>query len=35
MLDLIADWYTTNKPDDWRSIVGKAADDLRKKNANQ
>lgn len=33
MMDLIVDWYTTNKPDEWQALVAKSIEDLRKKNA--
>ncbi|XP_024872714.1 ejaculatory bulb-specific protein 3-like [Temnothorax curvispinosus] len=34
-MDLIVDWYTTNKPDQWETLVAKSIEDLRKKNAGQ
>lgn len=33
MMDLIVDWYTANKPDEWQALVAKSIEDLRKKNA--
>nr|XP_012220507.1 PREDICTED: ejaculatory bulb-specific protein 3-like [Linepithema humile] len=35
MLDQIVDWYTTNAPDEWRTIVEKTVEDMKKMNANK
>ncbi|XP_077282560.1 ejaculatory bulb-specific protein 3-like [Temnothorax americanus] len=32
LLDHMADWYTTNKPDEWNAFVRKTIEDARKKN---
>ncbi|KAL6261562.1 hypothetical protein P5V15_006649 [Pogonomyrmex californicus] len=34
MLNLIVDWYTKNKPDEWEALVAKSLEDMKKKNAN-
>jgi len=34
-LDLIVDWYTKNKPEQWEALVAKSIEDIKKKNANE
>jgi len=34
-LDLIVDWYTKNKPEQWKVLVAKSIEDLKKKNADE
>ncbi|XP_012533222.1 ejaculatory bulb-specific protein 3 [Monomorium pharaonis] len=34
-MDLIVDWYTKNRPDEWQAAVAKSIEDLKKKNADQ
>ncbi|XP_070168928.1 ejaculatory bulb-specific protein 3-like [Polyergus mexicanus] len=35
MLDLVVDWYTKNKPDQWQKMIKKSLEDMKKKNAGQ
>jgi len=32
-LDVIVDWYTKNKPEQWEALVAKSNEEAKKKNA--
>lgn len=31
-MDIIVDWFTKNKPEDWQAIVAKSIEDMKQKN---
>ncbi|XP_012542182.1 putative odorant-binding protein A10 [Monomorium pharaonis] len=33
--EIIKDWFTKNKPDEWQALNTKAMEEIKKKNANQ
>jgi len=35
MMDVIVDWYTKNRPEQWQAIIAKTIEDLKKQNAGQ